>query len=600
MREQNIKSRELELLSPAKNADIGIDAIRHGADAVYIGPESFGARASAGNSIEDIRRLVDFAHIYRARVYATVNTIIFENELLKVERMVKELYKAGVDALIVQDMSLLRLDIPPIELHASTQCDIRSVEKARFLESVGFSQLVLARELTLKEIAEICSSVNIPVETFVHGALCVSYSGRCHASWHHLGRSANRGECAQMCRFKYTLKDADNKVLAADRYLLSLHDLNTSDILPELVGCGVRSFKIEGRLKDSSYVKNIVALYRKRLDEIIAASDGRLGRSSYGVSHPDFTPQADKSFNRGFSHYFIEKRQPADLTSPLTPKSLGEPVRLLSSLNNGDGIAYFDKNNNYIGARVNSIDKNGMPVLFKGEKIGAAHEVRRTFDNLFEKKLSKSSPDRRLALDVELSARCIKGIDERGVSAAVPLFCDIQEGKKDSGKLRGIFAKLGNTPYILTSFKDELPPDAFIPASILTDVRRRLVGALDETARAGYPFHYRRQEKMDAVYPFANAAEPVMVYADNVANSVAAQFYRDHGAVKIEMAKETGKSPSGRHEVLMTCRHCVLRELGRCMRRQKPDFSLPLKLISGRFILNLRFNCDKCEMEVCS
>ena len=328
-------SHKIELLAPAANAEVAREAILHGADAVYMGPPSHGARKSAANSIEDISRTADFAHKFGAKVYATVNTIVYDHELKDVERLAWNLYRAGTDALIVQDMALLRLDLPPIALHASTQCDTRTIEKARFLEDVGFSQIVLARELTLKEIADICESLTVPVETFIHGALCVSYSGRCHASQATCGRSANRGECAQICRLPFTLTDANGKILAKDRHLLSLKDFNASDRLEELLNAGVRSLKIEGRLKDASYVKNVVAYYRQRLDNIIEASDGRYERSSSGESTVSFTPQLDKSFNRGFTRYFLDNRRQAGISSPLTPKSMGEEIKDISSLNNG-------------------------------------------------------------------------------------------------------------------------------------------------------------------------------------------------------------------------------------------------------------------------
>ncbi|MDE6379752.1 MAG: U32 family peptidase, partial [Muribaculaceae bacterium] len=335
-------TRRLELLAPAGNPDIAIEAILHGADAVYMGASSHGARRNAANSIDDVKRVVDFAHIFRARVYVTVNTLVYDNEIKKVERLIEDLYHVGVDAIIVQDMGILRMDIPPIELHASTQCDIRTPEKARFLQDVGFSQLVLPRELTLEEIHKMSEAVDIPLESFVHGALCVSYSGRCHASLATCGRSANRGECAQLCRLPYTLKDSKGKTICKDKHLLSLRDLNTIDILPQLINAGVSSFKIEGRLKEVSYVKNTVASYRKAIDAFINDHKEGFERSSFGQSEVTFTPNLSKSFNRGFTHYFIERRRPQGIISPDTPKSLGEEIEDLKKLNNGDGISFFD------------------------------------------------------------------------------------------------------------------------------------------------------------------------------------------------------------------------------------------------------------------
>ena len=334
--------RELELLAPAANAEIAIEAILHGADAVYIGPPSHGARKAASNSLEDIKKVVDFAHQYRARVYATVNTIIYENELTGVEELIRKLYIIGVDAIIVQDMGILRMDLPPIALHASTQCDTRTVEKARFLEDVGFSQIVLARELTLEEIRKIHESVDVPLECFVHGALCVSYSGRCHASQAVKGRSANRGACAQICRLPFTLSDAKGEVLIKDKHLLSLKDFNLSENIEDLIEAGVSSFKIEGRLKEVGYVKNVVAYYRKKIDAVIDKYPDMYRRSSFGYSKVDFTPQLDKSFNRGFTTYFLHNRRPDAISSPNTPKSMGEIINDVNQLNNGDGISFFN------------------------------------------------------------------------------------------------------------------------------------------------------------------------------------------------------------------------------------------------------------------
>ena len=367
--------RNIELLAPAKNELIGIEAIKHGADAVYIGASAFGARSQAGNDIESIKRLVDFAHQYDARIYCTVNTIIYDHELHAVERMIHELYRAGVDALIVQDMALLRLDIPPIALHASTQCDIRTPEKAQFLEKMGFAQLVLARELTIDEIKEISSSVRVPLEGFCHGALCVSYSGRCQISQALKGRSANRGECAQFCRLSYDLEDTHGNKLIKSKHLLSLRDFNASDRLHQMINAGISSFKIEGRLKDVDYVKNVVAYYRQALDRIIGANDG-LARSSHGTSSFSFEPCLAKSFNRSFTHYFIDDRHPHNgtkMASILTPKSQGEYVGKVATTSanvitlsgnatfaNGDGLSFISSDGNYDGFRVNKVIGNKL------------------------------------------------------------------------------------------------------------------------------------------------------------------------------------------------------------------------------------------------
>ncbi|MDE5785816.1 MAG: U32 family peptidase, partial [Duncaniella sp.] len=362
--------RKIELLAPARDLEIARKAIACGADAIYIGPSSHGARAAAGNSLDDISRLVDFAHPFGVRIYATVNTIVYDNEISQVEKLIDRLYRAGVDALIVQDMGILRMNIPPIDLHASTQCDIRSADKARFLASVGFSRVVLARELSAEEISRIFHEVDVELETFVHGALCVSYSGDCRASFAATGRSANRGECAQICRLKFDLTDAEGNILAPPKHYLSLRDLNRLPDIARLIEAGASSLKIEGRLKDASYVMNTVAAYRKRIDEVIAASGGRFIRSSYGSGNPGFNPDVNKSFNRNFTSYFFTKpARNTCMASLATPKMTGAPVGMVvkcergaiiinakEKINNGDGLGYFTSEGIFTGFRVNRAD----------------------------------------------------------------------------------------------------------------------------------------------------------------------------------------------------------------------------------------------------
>lgn len=405
--------RELELLAPAADKETAREAILHGADAVYMGGPSHGARQNASNSIEDIRETVEFAHRFRARIYVTVNTLVYDRELKDVERLVWELYRAGVDAIIVQDMSLLRMDLPPIALHASTQCDTRTVEKARFLEEVGFSQIVTARELCLDELRAICSSVSVPVECFVHGALCVSYSGRCGASQACFSRSANRGACAQICRLPFTLRNSKGEILEKEKHLLSLRDLNASESVPRLIEAGVSSFKIEGRLKEPGYVKNVTAAYRRIIDDYIAAHPAQYRRSSFGVSELTFIPQLDKSFNRGFTDYFINGRTPGRMASLRTPKSMGERIKDFSELHNGDGISFFNEEGEYEGVKVNRID-NGRIIGARRFKLPKNAPVFRTFDIEWQKKMSRPSAERKIRLDVEISPSGITGSDERG------------------------------------------------------------------------------------------------------------------------------------------------------------------------------------------
>ncbi len=582
--------RELELLAPAANADIAIEAIKHGADAVYIGGPGYGARKKAGNSIEDIKRVADFAHIFRARVYVTVNTIIYDDELSRVERMIRDLYRAGVDAIIVQDMGILRLNLPPIALHASTQCDTRTVKKARFLEAVGMSQIVLARELTLDEIRDICESVSVPVECFVHGALCVSYSGRCHASCHATGRSANRGECSQICRLPFTLKDADGKTLASDAHLLSLKDLNTLDMLEDLVAAGVSSFKIEGRLKEMDYVKNVTAAYSQKLNEIISRQPDKYRRSSRGKSVVGFMPQLDKSFNRGFTHYFLDNRRPKDISQPGSPKSMGEVIRDLEDLNNGDGISFFNKQGEYEGVMVNGV-KGGRIIGNRPFQLPADALIHRTYDRLWQQRLSQKSAERKIAMEVSVGYKSITARDERGVEVRILNDAEIERANRPMD-FRAYFEKLGNTHYSLKTFECELGDEDFIRASELTRLRRQLIEALDAAARAAYRFDYRKKEDMDVPYPFEK-----LNYRDNVSNHLAETFYKSHGVKEIEPAMETGKMPTeGR---LMTTRHCILRERGLCLKRGGgKKLRMPLTLQSGKLRFRLEFDCVRCEMHV--
>ncbi|MFB0935720.1 MAG: U32 family peptidase, partial [Propionivibrio sp.] len=411
----------LELLAPAKNADFGIEAINHGADSVYIGGPSFGARAGAGNTVADIERLAAHAHRFNARVLVALNTILRDEELETAAPLVRHVYEAGADALIVQDMGLLELDLPPIQLHASTQCDIRTPQKARFLQDVGFSQMVLARELSLEQIEAIARRTTATLEFFIHGALCVSYSGQCYLSHAHTGRSANRGDCSQACRLPYDLTDANGQTIARNRHLLSLKDNNQTDNLAALIEAGIRSFKIEGRLKDLSYVKNITAHYRQRLDAIIDGSS-RYRRSSSGHCTFFFTPQPEKTFNRGGTDYFLRERR-SDIGAFDSPKFIGERIGTITRLarnsfeiatpqplNNGDGLAYFNSENELTGLRINTAERAGsgyrlFPSLTDGKlpaDLRPGTTVYRNHDQDFERQLEKKSAERRIPLRMRL------------------------------------------------------------------------------------------------------------------------------------------------------------------------------------------------------
>lgn len=586
--------RKIELLSPAANKEVAKAAILSGADAVYIGATSHGARHRAANSIEDIREVVQFAHTYRARVYVTVNTLVYDNELEQVRELICRLYEAGVDALIVQDMSILRMDIPPIALHASTQCDTRTPDKARFLESVGCSQIVLARELTIPQIKDICDSVSVPVECFVHGALCVSYSGRCTASQMCLGRSANRGECAQMCRMPYTLRNADGQVIEKDRYLLSLRDFNASPHLEEMLEAGVSSFKIEGRLKDVDYVRNVTAYYRKAIDEIIARNPDRYVRSSFGKSVINYAPRLDKSFNRGFTDYFLGSRRPGRMASLLTPKSMGEEIADVSMLHNGDGISFFNARGEYEGVNVNGV-RNGRIIGSRPFELPKGAVIHRTNDIEWNKLMSGRTPERKLWVDMTIDEDNIRLTDERGLTAAVSLQGVAKDKAQKPMQPERVLGKLGATVYRLRNIENRLNPDTFIPASVLTELRRKGTDMLDRLNIETYPFDRRRPEDKTSVYPDRN-----LDARGNVANVMARKFYQDHGVEEMETAVEKNSRYDG---AVMTTRYCMLRELGACQRDCKDPairrrFKQPLTITTGPHTFRLAFDCACCEMSL--
>ena len=605
------KKRCIELLAPARDANVALQAIKCGADAVYMGAENFGARASAGNSVEDIAQVVEFAHKYGARVYVTINTIIFDNELDAVEQLIWRLYEVGVDALIVQDMSLLRMKLPPIELHASTQCDTRDVAKARFLQEIGFSQIVVARELSLKEINEIYKGIDVPIEAFVHGALCVSYSGDCQASCIAMGRSANRGECAQMCRLPYTLYDGAGNVLIADKHLLSLRDMNRSDYIKEMLEAGVSSFKIEGRLKDVGYVKNIVAYYRNKIDEVISQNPERYCRASYGKSLLNFDPSPVKSFNRGFTSYFLNGKH-SSIASIDTPKSIGTRVAVVKhcrgnelvvaleeTLANGDGLGYFNSKGEFCGFRLNRISGNKLYSASKVDlKVGTIlyrNSDKAWIDKMhdevgvsrvIELKMHLQQHDGKLILTVE---------DERGckVDAVFDASYDIAQTPQEEARKR-VLQKLGNTIYTVASIKDDWG-NVFIPASKLTDLRRKAIEALDEQWKNVDRRNHRRMENANCMLPQGNK----LSYHDNVANRLAEEFYRQHGATTIEHAVEVDRKAAGREIVVMTTRYCLRREMGYCLKTsQGARWKSPLHITSANHRFRLDFDCSKCEMKV--
>ena len=603
----------IELLSPAKNLECGLEAIRHGADAVYIGAPKYGARAAAGNSLDDLRQLADYAHQFGARVYVTLNTIVYDDELAEVEALVWQLYRIGIDALIVQDMALLTMNLPPIELHASTQTDNRTPEKVQFLHSVGFSQVVLARELSLDDIAKIHSACPVPLETFVHGALCVSYSGQCYASQACFGRSANRGECAQFCRLPFTLEDADGRIIERDRHLLSLKDMNRSAHLEAMMDAGVRSFKIEGRLKDVTYVKNITAYYRQAIDKILVRRP-EYRRASQGVSTYTFTPQPDKSFNRGFTDYYITGRR-TDVTSFATPKSVGEPighvkevgrgfitVSSAKALHNGDGLCYIDERGLLQGFRVNRVEGTRLFLKDMPRTLRARTPLFRNYDQEFERLLSRPSAERRIPVTMRLYevpfGFALTLADAQGRQATVSLTCDKEPARTEQrAGIETQLAKLGGTILMTERVDIDFTANWFIPSSVVADMRRRAVEAYERVCKLK---NENSKLRVNTTAPSVQStiSGGQLSYLANIANQRAEDFYRAHGAVQVSPAFEFN-APKG--ATLMFCRHCLRYAMGWCPRNGgvKSPYREPYTLISAdgrRFALE--FDCKQCIMMV--
>ena len=609
--------RSLELLAPAKNLECGLAAIDHGADAVYIGASRFGARVAAGNSIDDIRQLCLYAHQFAAKVYVTVNTIIYDNELEATRQLLAELSDAGVDAILVQDMAVLSLlsDRSPLtshlSFHASTQTDNRTVEKVRWLRDVGFRRVVLARELSADEIAAIHEAVpDVELEVFVHGALCVSYSGLCYASEHCFGRSANRGACAQFCRMKFDLIDADGRELEHQRHLLSLKDMNLSSHLQELVDAGATSFKIEGRLKDAAYVKNVTAAYSEALNAIIRQHPDRYCRASRGQCTYTFRPDLYKTFNRGFTTYFLHGRQP-DIFSPDTPKALGEYVGRVKELRrdsfnvagtatfaNGDGLCFFNANNELEGFRVNRAEGNRLFPQQMPTNLHPGVSLYRNNDQQFERLLSRPSSERRILIRLSLGVTSdgfSLSAEPVGTPAATPvevtIACEHQQAAKPQhDNIVRQLSKLGGTIYECSGV--DLPDSFgyFIPNSTLTDLRRRLVEALNgDGSRCVMAM---TQENRPQYVPPHFYDHP---YLYNIANRLSCEFYGVDAPTAYEL--RGGDGP------IMQCRHCLRYALGRC-RKNPADRStvewrepLFLRLGDGRRF-RLEFDCKHCKMNV--
>lgn len=606
------EGRTIELLAPAKNLECGIEAIKHGADAVYIGAGRFGARQAAGNSVEDIAQLTRFAHFYGVKVYVTVNTILKDSELADAEKLIWQLYEVGADALLVQDMAVLKMKLPPIALHASTQCDVRSADKVRFLADCGFTRVVLARELSLAEITEIHKACpDVELECFVHGALCVSYSGQCYASQYCFGRSANRGECAQFCRLKFDLVDSDGNTLIAGKHLLSLCDMNRKAYLEELMDAGVCSFKIEGRLKEVSYVKNVTAAYSQAIEKILNRRDDFV-RASSGRSVPHFSPDVNRSFNRGFTDYFLHGRTD-DIYSFGTPKSIGEkmgPVKEVGrgwikvsgfkAFHNGDGICFFNRAGELEGYRVNRVEGNRVFLFLESVEmpsLSAGTELYRNYDLEFEKVLSKESATRKIGVNILFeeipTGYQVTMTDEDGFSATASV-----EWKKEDARtpqqdnIRTQLGKMGNTGFEVDEVKIQVDGERFIPSSLLSELRHSATEKLEALRLESYV--------RPGVGASANPVYPIrqLTYLGNVMNAQARAFYQDHGVTSVDDAFEKSAPDSG---VIMFCRHCIKYAMGLCTKNPKRDMKVqePLWLVSqdGRRF-RLRFDCSKCQMEI--
>ena len=633
----SLQNYQLELLAPARNLEIGLEAVNHGADAVYIGGPSFGARSSADNSVADIAKLAQHAHRFNSRIFVTLNTILRDDELESARKLAWQLYDAGVDALIVQDMGLLEIDLPPIQLHASTQTDIRTPDKARFLQDAGLSQIVLARELTLKEIAAIRAATDAErctLEFFVHGALCVAYSGQCYISAAHTGRSANRGECSQACRLPYQVVDAKGRFVAHDKHVLSMKDNNQSENLAALVDAGVRSFKIEGRYKDMGYVKNITAHYRKLLDELIEerqSSDQPLARSSSGSTSFTFTPDPDQNFNREFTDYFVNGRQDT-IGAFDSPKNPGQPIGFVTqvgpnwvelqldeksdTLHNGDGLCYYDLQKELVGLAVNRAEAQsatkGKWRIFPKDAVAGLKDLRkgtqvnRNRDVHWTRVLEKKSSDRRIGvwmtLDETERGMALTLTDEDGNSAKSHGELQRQvarDSTASSDGLREQLSRMGNTIFQALDVSVNFSQPWFVPASALNALRREAVESL-ETNRAKA---FSRLPRAVPVEPPAPFPEDTLSYLGNVFNQAAHRFYAKHGVKVIAPAYEAMEELG---EVsLMITKHCVRFSLSLCPKQAKGVTGVqgqvkaePLQLINGKEKLTLRFDCKPCEMHV--
>lgn len=584
---------KVELLAPAQNLACAKAAIIYGADAVYIGANSFGARKNASNNLEDIKELVNFAHKYNVKIYVTVNTILNDNELKEAEKLINELYKIKVDALIIQDMGLLELNLPPIELHASTQCNIRTLEKVKFFEDIGIKRAVLARELSLEKIKEIKQNTNIELECFIHGALCVSYSGNCYMSAYIGGRSANRGECAQACRKKYSITNEKGNFIIKDKYLLSLKDLCLKDYIKELVDTGVKSFKIEGRLKDETYVKNVVLYYRKLLDEFDKTSDG--------VVLSDFEPDINKTFNRGYTTYFIEKNK-YDIFNFDTPKSTGEflgvadkiskngfGINTDKKISNGDGLCFF-VDCELKGCYVNKIENNIIYPNITLKNLKTGDKIYRNFDIEFEKTVKNSKTKRLIKTDLVINDKEII-LNDGIYSVKIPYrFDEIAQNKeKMIENIKASFKKTGDSIFYIDEIQIKTDKIPFLKISYMNELRRKLFEFLEEKRVENYKTNFFEKTK------YTKYRDGFKDYRLNIHNKKAKEFYEKCEVKNIEYSPESTKD--FKNKEIMRTKHCLRRALNLCLKKGNAD-KLWFLIDEKNKKYPLLFDCKNCEMAI--
>lgn len=609
---------KIELLAPAKNLETGREAVNHGADAIYIGAPAFGARAAATNTIEEIDEMVRYAHLYGSKVFATVNTLLFDDELEPAVAMIRQLYNAGVDALIIQDMGLLECNLPPIELHASTQCHNTNLERVKFLEQVGFSRVVLARETSLEQMQAISNATSVELEAFVHGALCVSYSGQCYMSHYLNGRSGNRGCCSQPCRSAYDLCTADGRLLLKNKHLLSLKDFNASKHVGSMIDAGITSFKIEGRLKDMVYVKNVTAYYRQLLDSIMESrneTEESLASASSGKCSFFFTPDVERTFNRGYTDYFLCDRQP--MASFATQKSLGKKVGVVTTIGsytltisgeeaftNGDGLCFFDTDGHLQGFLVNEVHgrtltPNNMPDI----KVGTT--VWRNNDIQFERQLKGRSAERQIGVEMILCATrrgfSLDIKDEDGVTATAHIKVDhniADSPVKMSNTVVKQLSKLGGTPFRADRILDATEGQYFIPAVMLNELRRDAVKMLTDN-RIKH-FHPADHPRIDHGPQFPTDS---LDYRANIVNIKAESFYKKHGTSLLERGVDKTNEYEGK--ALMTTKYCLRYELGCCLQgKNKIAPTIDIKARDTLVLHNngkqfrLEFDCANCQMNI--